>query len=315
MNAVPSPPPAALPHSSCESAHKGNLANFYQTGSAACVHGLEAVSNSRSRIVGVYSWSFGGCTSVLFTSDTGGESFPTCLAIYVLVDFSRRSDALLSCCPKYVVASLTVPFVKMNTTYPPRFNPAHACTLDTCSIWQSEYLHYRPSLFGNVLFLGILSITAVGQLCLGMRYKTGLVCIPMLLGLGCEVLGYVARVLLPGDPFVNNFFMLYLMCLILGPAFMAAAMYLCFGRIMVAYGEEISRLRGITFILLFMGGDVFNLVVQVSCFQSDNASTVLELSAATCLVGYSGLTSIAQLWRSYQSRAELQLIRVLVYGR
>ena len=164
---------------------------------------------------------------------------------------------------RYFVTSLAV-LAKMNTTFTTTFDPSNAHKLTTCSIWQSTYMHTSPSVFGNILFLGILSITAVRQLCLGMRYKTGLICVPMLLGVGCEGLGYIAQVLLNHDPLMKALLPLYLICLVLGLAFVAAAIYLCYGRIMVVYGEEISRLRVVTFVLLFMGSDVLILVVQVS---------------------------------------------------
>lgn len=115
---------------------------------------------------------------------------------------------------------------------------------------------------GNILFLGIFSVLAIGQLYLGIRHKTGLVCISMLLGLTSEVLGYIARVLLNGDPFMRDYFLWYLICLTLGPVFMAAAIYLCLGRIVVVYGEEISRIRARTYTLIFMGCDLLSLVVQ-----------------------------------------------------
>jgi hypothetical protein len=101
------------------------------------------------------------------------------------------------------------------------------CTLKTCSIIKFGYIKYRPSLLGNILFLSILTILAIAQLYLGIRYKTRLVCISMLLGLTSEVLGYIARILLNGNPFMRDYFLWYLICLTLGPVFMTAAIYLC----------------------------------------------------------------------------------------
>jgi hypothetical protein len=115
---------------------------------------------------------------------------------------------------------------------------------------------------GNILFLSILSILAIGQLYLGTRCQTGLVCISMILGLSSEVLGYIAQVLLNGDPFMRNYFLWYLFCLTLGPLLMAAVIYLCFGRSLVVHGERINRIRAKTHTLIFMGCDILSLVIQ-----------------------------------------------------
>jgi hypothetical protein len=48
----------------------------------------------------------------------------------------------------------------------------------------------------------------------GDKMPDGLVCISMLLGLSSEVLGYIAQVLLNGDPFMRNYFLWYLFCLL-----------------------------------------------------------------------------------------------------
>ena len=44
------------------------------------------------------------------------------------------------------------------------------------------------------------------------------------------------------DPQERTPFLMDNICLILGPAFLAASIYLCMGRIVVVYGREISRL-------------------------------------------------------------------------
>jgi hypothetical protein len=64
------------------------------------------------------------------------------------------------------------------------------------------------------------------------------------------------------DPFNRTYFLWELICLTIGPAFMAAAIYLCLGRIVVIYGEEISRIKPRSYMLFFVECDVFSLVVQ-----------------------------------------------------
>ena len=64
----------------------------------------------------------------------------------------------------------------------------------------------------------------------------------MLCGILLEVAGYVARIFMRENPEERTPFLMDNICLILGPAFLAASIYLCMGRIIVVYGREISRL-------------------------------------------------------------------------
>lgn len=63
-------------------------------------------------------------------------------------------------------------------------------------------------------------------------------------------------------PFNMSDFLLQLICLTIGPAFLTAAIYLCLGRIVVAYGPEISRFRPRTYTIIFCSCDTFSLVLQ-----------------------------------------------------
>ena len=56
----------------------------------------------------------------------------------------------------------------------------------------------------------------------------------------------------------------YLVCLTIGPAFLAAAIYLCLSRIVVVYGESASRLRPANYTLIFVGCDFLSLLLQAA---------------------------------------------------
>ena len=140
--------------------------------------------------------------------------------------------------------------------------PGFICHLGTCDINEWGYIHYQPSMPGNVLFLIIIDALAIINLVLGVYHGTGLVCLTMLAGLASESTGYVARILLHGNPFDRTFFLIYLICLTTGPAFIAAAIYLSLGRIVVVYGESISRIKPRTYTVFFLGCDAVSLSVQ-----------------------------------------------------
>tara|TARA_R110002060_G_scaffold33975_2_gene44828 strand:- start:11 stop:469 length:459 start_codon:yes stop_codon:yes gene_type:complete len=50
--------------------------------------------------------------------------------------------------------------------------------------------------------------------------------------------------------------------LTIGPAFLSAAIYLCLGRIIVVYGQHISRLKPRSYTIIFMSCDLVSLILQ-----------------------------------------------------
>jgi hypothetical protein len=79
------------------------------------------------------------------------------------------------------------------------------------------------------------------------------------------VLGYVGRLLIRTNPFLKSWFLLYLICLTIGPTLIAAGIYLCLARVVVVIdgGEKtVSRWRPRTYTLFFIGWDLASLVLQ-----------------------------------------------------
>ena len=136
------------------------------------------------------------------------------------------------------------------------------CTVKLCDVKIWGYVKYQPSIPGNALFLAIMISIALAQIYLGYRYKTGWVCAAMVVGLWLEGTGYTVRLLLHNNPFDRILFLIYLISLTLGPVFFAAAIYLCLGRIVVVYGEELSKLKPKTYTVVFLTCDFVSLVVQ-----------------------------------------------------
>ena len=77
-----------------------------------------------------------------------------------------------------------------------------------------------------------------------------------------EVIGYVGRVLVHVNPFDNNAFLIYLICVTIAPALLTAAIYLCLARIVTVYGAHLSWIRPRTYTLIFCSCDLLSLVLQ-----------------------------------------------------
>ncbi|OOQ83630.1 RTA1 domain protein [Penicillium brasilianum] len=137
------------------------------------------------------------------------------------------------------------------------------CTLATCPI-DLAYINYQPNIPANVLFLVIFGLLLAAQIALGTWCRTWTYMGAMTAGLILEILGYIGRVMMHSNPFDFNAFLLYLICLTLAPAFFTAAIYVCLGRIVIVYGEDISRIRPRMYTILFVTCDIIALVLQAA---------------------------------------------------
>ncbi|KAL8728384.1 MAG: hypothetical protein Q9166_005428 [cf. Caloplaca sp. 2 TL-2023] len=75
---------------------------------------------------------------------------------------------------------------------------------------------------------------------------------------GCilEVLGYIGRVMSYYNPFNENGFLMQICCLTIGPAFLAAGIYLTLSRIVVTFGPENSRIKPLSYPRFFIPCDL-----------------------------------------------------------
>jgi hypothetical protein len=82
--------------------------------------------------------------------------------------------------------------------------------------------------------------------------------------LGClgEAIGYLGRVLLHSNPFSDVDFEMQICCLIISPAFIAAAIYLTLKPATLAFGLGQSRIKLKFYTWIFICCDIFTLVLQ-----------------------------------------------------
>jgi len=145
----------------------------------------------------------------------------------------------------------------------PTINNVDECTLGTCPI---EYatVDYDPSLGGNAFYLAVFSLILFIQLAQGFKYRTWSFTGSMASGLILEIVGYVGRVQMHFNPFLPNPFLIYIICVTIGPVFFSAAIYLTLSRIMVHYGPEYSRFSPKAISIGFMTADFIALVLQAA---------------------------------------------------
>ncbi|KUJ18266.1 RTA1-domain-containing protein [Mollisia scopiformis] len=135
------------------------------------------------------------------------------------------------------------------------------CTLQTCDLSMASFL-YLPTVPGNAIYAAIFGIYVIAQLYFGIRYRVWGYMVAMVLGLVAEIIGYVGRIMLHNSPFDNNDFLTYLICLTIAPALLSASIYLCLSRIVIVYGENLSRFKPRTYTAFFCTCDFICLVLQ-----------------------------------------------------
>ena len=136
------------------------------------------------------------------------------------------------------------------------------CTPSICSVSICGEIAYIPNLGGNALYMALLIILFIVQLFLCVRYKTFGFLIGMFGGLALEILGYGGRVWLHNNIFNFNAFLLYLIPLTIGPAFLSGSIYICLGRIVNINGAHLSRFSAKTYAIVFISSDILALVLQ-----------------------------------------------------
>ncbi|KAI9800820.1 MAG: hypothetical protein M1825_003603 [Sarcosagium campestre] len=149
------------------------------------------------------------------------------------------------------------------------------CTISTCSL-KTANVHYLPTLEGNALYLTIFAILLPLQIFLTFRHRTWGYGAGMVAGLILEVCGYIGRILMHHSPWARDPFLLYIVSLTVGPACFSAAVYLCLGRLVLAYDDRgnnndtsipgnkapISRLEPRLYTIIFMTCDFVALLLQ-----------------------------------------------------
>jgi len=85
----------------------------------------------------------------------------------------------------------------------------------------------------------------------------------LLIGMfGGEIIGYVGRILMHSNPFIDANFIMYLCYVTIGLTFLTTSIYLCPSRIVVIYSEEAAHFKPRTYTFFFIFCDIVSLTLQ-----------------------------------------------------
>lgn len=133
----------------------------------------------------------------------------------------------------------------------------------TCPVSATTYGYY-PNLPANVIFCVIFGLCTILQLLFGLRLRTYTWLIGLVVGGLMETLGYLFRLLLRNNPWSQGPFAGQIICLILAPSFLSAAIDLTLKHVVIIFGPQHSPIRPTLYTWFFILLDVFSILLQAA---------------------------------------------------
>jgi len=121
---------------------------------------------------------------------------------------------------------------------------------------------YRPNLGANAFFAAWFGILFIASLVVGIMTKTWTYTLALSIGTFLECAGYVGRILMNNNPWSSSGFKLQICALVLGPSFIAAAIYLTLKHFVLYCGPQYSILKPRLYPWIFVGCDFCSMVLQ-----------------------------------------------------
>ncbi|EEY21746.1 RTM1 [Verticillium alfalfae VaMs.102] len=174
---------------------------------------------------------------------------------------------------------------------------------------QYAYYRYDPNTGAAVLFIILFSMTTILHMLQMIKTKTWYMAAFVGGGL-CEVVGYIGRAIGAGEEpgcWSLGAFVIQSVLILIGPALMAASIYMILGRIiLLTEGELYSPIRRRWLTKLFVGGDILALLAQSSGggimssddgFETGEKVIIIGLYIQLCFFGTFVLVSGLFHWR------------------
>ena len=132
-----------------------------------------------------------------------------------------------------------------------------------CPVEATTYGYY-PALGVNTTLLVVFGLCTLGQLAIGIKFRIRAFTFAATSGCLLEVLGYAGRLMMNDNPWSTVGFRMQITCIILGPSFLAAAIYLTLKHLVQHLGPEKSRLPSRLYPWIFITCDAFSIIAQAA---------------------------------------------------
>ena len=121
---------------------------------------------------------------------------------------------------------------------------------------------YRPNLGANAFLCALFGALCIASLVIGFLSKTWTYTAALAVGTFLEAAGYAGRVMMNDNPWSESGFKLQICCLVLGPSFVAAAIYLTLKHFVLYCGPQHSLIKARLYPWIFIGCDFGSIVLQ-----------------------------------------------------
>ncbi|KAH8551752.1 RTA1 like protein-domain-containing protein [Umbelopsis sp. PMI_123] len=121
---------------------------------------------------------------------------------------------------------------------------------------------YTPDLVANVIGIALFGLAWAVHTVFALHFRHFYFGVALWIGCGLETAGYVARTLSHYDAGNMNDFIIQIVCLTIGPAFIMGGIYYMLAKFTIIYGLPFSKLRPRTYSLLFITLDLISIILQ-----------------------------------------------------
>lgn len=121
---------------------------------------------------------------------------------------------------------------------------------------------YAPNLAANLFFTLFFGVATIIQLIVGIRHRTWFFMAVVSFGCLSECVGYAGRVIMHYNVWNDIGFNMQIDCLIQGPAYYSAGIYLTLKHIVLNIDPKYSRVKAAWYTWIFISGDAISLCVQ-----------------------------------------------------
>lgn len=121
---------------------------------------------------------------------------------------------------------------------------------------------YRPDMGANAFLCALFGLCFIASLVIGIITKTWTYTIALGIGTFLECAGYIGRIMMNSNPWAPGAFKLQICALVLGPSFVAAAIYLTLKHFVLYCGPQYSLIKASLYPWIFVGCDFGSMVLQ-----------------------------------------------------
>jgi membrane protein implicated in regulation of membrane protease activity len=121
---------------------------------------------------------------------------------------------------------------------------------------------YAPNMGANAFLCALFALLCIASIVIGVMSKTWTYTAALAIGTFLEAAGYAGRVIMHSNPWSESGFKLQICCLVLGPSFVAACIYLTLKHFVLYCGPQHSLIKPRLYPWIFIGCDFGSIVLQ-----------------------------------------------------